>query len=80
MSQPEYKITVTDSDDQVEVVLRAPNGDKWEYGIPFNRETSRFDFEDIKVIEMDFGTEFADKLTSDIRAAVRAAIAKGKVS
>jgi hypothetical protein len=77
MAQPEYKITVDDSIDQVEVVLRAPNGDKWEYGIPFNRETGRFDFEDIKVIEMDFGTEFSEQLTSDVRAAVRAAIARG---
>lgn len=78
MSQPEYKIVVSDDDDQIEVVLRAPNGDKWEYGIPFNRETGRFDFEDVKVIEMDFGTEFSEKLTSDIRKSVQAAIARGK--
>lgn len=78
MSQPEYKIIVSDSDDQIEVTLRAPNGDKWEYGIPFSRDDGRFDFEDIKVIELDFGTEFAEKLTSDIRKTVKAAIAAGK--
>lgn len=78
MDDPQYQIVVSHDDDQVEVVLRAPNGDKWEYGIPFNRDTGRFDFEDIKVIEMDFGTEFSEKLTSDIRKAVRAAIAEGK--
>ncbi|MBI3819238.1 MAG: hypothetical protein HY286_11140 [Planctomycetes bacterium] len=78
MAQPEYKIIVSDSDDQIEVVLRAPNGDKWEYGVPFNRETGRFDFEDIKVIELDFGSDFADQMISDIRKAVKAAIAEGK--
>jgi len=74
MPQPEYKISVETEDGQVEVVLRAPNGDKWEYGIPFDRQTGRFAFEDIKVIELDFGADFAEKMLSDIRAAVRAAL------
>lgn len=74
MPQPEYKISVESEDGQVEVVLRAPNGDKWEYGIPFDRQTGRFAFEDIKVIELDFGADFAEKMLSDIRAAVRAAL------
>ncbi|MBL8695018.1 MAG: hypothetical protein JNJ88_13065 [Planctomycetes bacterium] len=74
MPQPEYKISVETEDGQVEVVLRAPNGDKWEYGIPFDRQTGRFAFEDIKVIELDFGADFAEKMLSDIRAAVRTAL------
>ncbi len=74
MPEPEYKITVSPDDQQVEVTLRAPNGDKWEYGIPYNTETGRFDFEDIKVIEIDFGSEFAEKMLGDIRNAVRNSI------
>lgn len=75
MPDPQYKISVLPEDDLIEVVLRAPSGDKWEYGIPFNRSTGTFDFEDIKVIELDFGEQFAEKMIGDIRSAVRAAIA-----
>jgi hypothetical protein len=73
MVEPQYKISVHPDDRMIEVVLRSPNGDKWEYGIPYNRESGTFAFEDIKVIEIDFGTEFAEKLLGDIRGAVRAA-------
>lgn len=77
MPDPEYKITVSPDDEQIDVILRAPNGDKWEYGIPFNRESGRFAFEDVKVIELDFGSEFAERLVSDIRRAVQSALAGG---
>jgi len=76
MPDPQYKISVHDDDDLVEVVLRSPSGDKWEYGIPFNRATGRFDFEDIKVVELDFGEQFAERMLGDIRNAVRAAISR----
>lgn len=77
MPDPEYKILISD-DDQIEVTLCAPNGDKWEYGIPFNRESGRFAFEDVKVVEIDFGSDFAERLVSDIRKAVEAALSGGK--
>ena len=78
MPDPEYKIHIAEDDDQIEVTLRAPNGDKWEYGIPFNRDSGRFAFEDVKVVEIDFGAEFAERLVSDIRKAVDAALAGGQ--
>jgi hypothetical protein len=77
MPDPEYKILISD-DDQIEVTLRAPNGDKWEYGIPFNRESGRFAFEDVKVVEIDFGADFAERLVSDIRKAVESFLAGRK--
>lgn len=77
MPDPEYKIVISD-DDQIEVTLRAPNGDQWEYGIPFSRESGRFAFEDVKVVEIDFGAEFAERLVSDIRKAVAAALSGRK--
>jgi hypothetical protein len=77
MPDPEYKILISD-DDQIEVTLRAPNGDKWEYGILFNRESGRFAFEDVKVVEIDFGADFAERLVSDIRKAVESFLAGRK--
>ncbi|HKE02347.1 MAG TPA: hypothetical protein VKE69_15120 [Planctomycetota bacterium] len=74
MPDPEYRISVHPDDRMIEVVLRSPNGDKWEYGIPYN-ESGRFAFEDIKVVELDFGSEFAERMLADIRSAVDRALA-----
>lgn len=59
-----------DGDDQIEVVLHASDGSKWEYGIPYSRSTGRYQFEEIDVIANDFGDEFAEELTAQIEALV----------
>ena len=42
-----------EGDDQIEVVLLASDGSKWEYGIPYSRSTGRYQFEEIDVAERD---------------------------
>lgn len=59
-----------EGDDQIEVVLHASDGSKWEYGIPYSRSTGRYQFEEIDVIANDFGDEFAEELTTRIEALV----------
>jgi len=65
-----YDVRPVEGDDQVEVVIHASDGSKWEYGIPFSRSTGRYMFEEIDVIAMDFGDEFAEELTQKIEALV----------
>ena len=59
-----------EGDDQIEVVLLASDGSKWEYGIPYSRSTGRYQFEEIDVIANDFGDEFAEELTAKIEKLV----------
>jgi hypothetical protein len=63
-------------DDQIEVVIHASDGSKWEYGIPFSRSSGRYMFEEIDVIAMDFGDDFAADLTRRIEAAVDAIVGR----
>ena len=65
-----YDVRPVEGDKQIEVVINASDGNKWEYGIPFNRTTGRYTFEEIDVLAMDFGDEFADELTSKLDALV----------
>lgn len=59
-----------EGDDQIEVVLHASDGSKWEYGIPYSRSTGRYQFEEIDVIANDFGDEFAEQLAARIEELV----------
>ena len=59
-----YEVRPVEGDDQIEVVIHASDGSKWEYGIPFSRSTGRYMFEEIDVLAMDFGQGFADELTA----------------
>lgn len=61
-----YEVKAVEGDDQVEVVILASDGNKWEYGIPFSRTTGRYTFEEIDVLAMDFGDEFAEELTAKL--------------
>ena len=61
-----YQIQPIEGDDQVEVVIHASDGNKWEYGIPYSRSTGRYTFEEIDVLAGDFGEEFADELTEKL--------------
>jgi hypothetical protein len=61
-----YSVQPVEGDDQIEVVIRASDGNKWEYGIPFSRSTGRYQFPEIDVLEMDFGSDFTTELVGKI--------------
>ena len=63
-----YEVEPIEDDDQIAVTIHASDGNKWEYGIPFSRASGRYTFEEIDVLAMDFGDEFAEELTERIDA------------
>ena len=65
-----WTVQPIEGDDQIELVIHAHDGSKWEYGIPFSRSSGRYMFEEIDVLRMDFGDEFADELTAKLDAVV----------
>ena len=65
-----WSVRPIEGDDQIELVIHAQDGSKWEYGIPFSRSSGRYMFEEIDVLRMDFGDAFADELTSKLDALV----------
>ena len=65
-----YTVQPVPGDDQIEVVIHASDGNKWEYGIPFSRATGRYMFEEIDVLAMDFGDDFAEELKGKLDALV----------
>ncbi|MBL8805092.1 MAG: hypothetical protein JNN27_24045 [Planctomycetes bacterium] len=67
-----YTVEPVEGDDQIAVVIHASDGNKWEYGIPFNRSSGRYQFSEIDVLEADFGEEFARELSEKVEAAVAA--------
>lgn len=69
-----YTVRPVDGDDQVEVVIHASDGNKWEYGIPYNRTTGRYTFEEIDVLAMDFGDEFAEELKEKLATLVESLV------
>ena len=69
-----YTVRPVEGDDQVEVVIHASDGNKWEYGIPFSRATGRYMFEEIDVLAMDFGDDFAEELKEKLDALVESLI------
>ena len=64
-----YTVQPVEGDDQIEVVIHASDGNKWEYGIPYSR-SGRYQFPEIDVLENDFGEEFARELSAKIDALV----------
>ncbi|MCY3001669.1 MAG: hypothetical protein NTV21_07685 [Planctomycetota bacterium] len=65
-----YSVEPVEGDDQVAVTIHASDGNKWEYGIPYNRASGRYQFPEIDVLEMDFGEEFARELIEKVEALV----------
>ena len=65
-----YEVEPIEDDDQIAVTIHASDGNKWEYGIPFSRASGRYTFEEIDVLAMDFGDEFAEELTAKLDALV----------
>ena len=66
----DYTLKPVEGDDQVELVIHASDGSRWEYGIPFSRSTGRYMFEEIDVLEMDFGEEFSRRISDELDALV----------
>lgn len=72
-----YTVEPVEGDDQVAVTIHASDGNKWEYGIPYSRATGRYTFEEIDVLAMDFGDDFAEELTEKIDAVMEKLLADG---
>lgn len=66
-----YTVEPVEGDDQIEIVIHASDGNKWEYGVPFSRSTGRYTFEEIDVIAMDFGDDFAEELSAKLDEVMR---------
>jgi len=71
-----YTVEPVEGDDQIAITIHASDGNKWEYGVPYNHTTGRFTFEERDVLAADFGDEFVEELEEKIAAAVRVALGK----
>ncbi|QDV09819.1 hypothetical protein Poly30_53790 [Planctomycetes bacterium Poly30] len=63
-----YTVEPVEGDDQIAITIHASDGNKWEYGVPFSRSTGRYTFEELDVLEVDFGEEFAEELSDKLDA------------
>jgi len=61
-----YTVEPVEGDDQIAITIHASDGNKWEYGVPYSRSTGRYTFEEIDVLEADFGEEFAEELSEKL--------------
>jgi hypothetical protein len=64
-----YDVRPVEGDKQIEVVINASDGNKWEYGIPYSA-SGRYEFPEVDVLEVDFGSEFVAELVAKIEALV----------
>ena len=65
-----YTVEPVEGDDQIAVVIHASDGNKWEYGIPYNPSSGRYQFPEIDVLEVDFGEEFTRELSDKVEALI----------
>ena len=72
-----YTVEPVEGDDQIAITINASDGNKWEYGIPFSRSSGRYTFEEIDVLAMDFGDEFAEELTAKLDEVMTRVMAGG---
>ena len=72
-----YTIEPVEGDAQIAITIHASDGNKWEYGVPYSRSTGRYTFEEIDVLEADFGEEFAEELSEKLDKAMKKVIAEG---
>jgi hypothetical protein len=72
-----HKVIPVEGSDQVELVIEGSNGLTWSFGIPFSRATGRIDFDEVDVVELDFGEEFTEMALEKIETLVEELIAKG---
>ena len=64
-----YEVCPVEGDQQIEVVIQASDGNKWEYGIPYSA-SGRYEFPEVDVLEVDFGSEFVEELVAKIEKLV----------
>ena len=79
---PDYEVErhtlePVEGDDQLALTIFATDGSKWEYGIPFNRASGRYTFEEVDVLANDFGEEFTDPLVDEIEELLAKLCGKG---
>ena len=65
-----YTVEPVEGDAQVAVTIHASDGNKWEYGIPYNPSSGRYQFPEIDVLEVDFGAEFASELSERVEGLI----------
>jgi hypothetical protein len=65
-----HTLEPVEGDNQIALTIWSTDGNKWEYGIPYNPDTGRYTFEEIDVLENDFGDEFTDPLIEELEAMV----------
>ena len=53
-------------DDIVELIMNSTDGHRWEYAIPFSRATGRYSFEEIDVVELDFGEDVRNQISEEL--------------
>ena len=75
MPEPSYtalshKVIPVEGADQVELIIEGSNGLTWSFGIPFSRATGRIDFDEVDVVELDFGAEFTEMAMEKIETLV----------
>ncbi|MDG1498866.1 MAG: hypothetical protein ACI9D0_001039 [Bacteroidia bacterium] len=82
MPEPSYtalshKVIPVEGADQVELIIEGSNGLTWSFGIPFSRATGRIDFDEVDVVELDFGAEFTEMAMEKIETLVEDLIEQG---
>lgn len=63
-----HTLEPVEGDTQIALTIWATDGSKWEYGIPYNPASGRYTFEEIDVLEMDFGADFTEPLVDEIES------------
>ena len=66
-----YTVEPVEGDDQIAITIHASDGNKWEYGVPFNRDSGRYTFEERDVLATDFGEDFVEELEEKLDDVVR---------
>ncbi len=66
-----HTLEPVEGDNQIALTIWSSDGNKWEYGIPYNPDSGRYTFEEIAVLENDFGDEFTDPLVEELEALVK---------
>ncbi|MEM6674140.1 MAG: hypothetical protein AAF726_14945 [Planctomycetota bacterium] len=72
-----YTVEPVEGDDQVAITIHASDGNKWEYGVPFSRDTGRYTFEELDVLAVDFGDEFAEELEEKLDSVMKEILGDG---
>lgn len=61
-----HTLEPVEGDNQIALTIYATDGNKWEYGIPYNPDSGRYTFEEVDVLANDFGDDFTDPLVDEI--------------